>query len=156
MKRRILTGIAAGLALLGAGAAQAKPIPEAGITPAEMAELLQESGYRAQTVRVGDTLRVESSSQGLDWGVAFYECEGGRCKDIQFFIGIDLEDGTTYSAINRWNREMRFGRAYLDEEMDPWLELDVDLSPGGSTEQVSDSVATWDAILSEFREHMGF
>ena len=44
----------------------------------------------------------------------------------------------------------RFGRAFLDAENDPIVEMDMDTEKGYTTEAISNNLATWLAVLSKF------
>jgi hypothetical protein len=59
--------------------------------------------------------------------------------------------------INEWNRSQRFGRAYLDKDGDPVIEMDLDLDDGGlSAALFADNLEFWDAVLGKFERHVGF
>ena len=51
---------------------------------------------------------------------------------------------------NAWNAERRFSMAYIDNEGDPVLQSDFDLSGGVSYEAVREFVRTYDMSLGEF------
>lgn len=59
---------------------------------------------------------------------------------LQTYAGFDLvSTGLSCTTINRWNREYRQSRAYLDSEGDPFLEADLSLR-GGVAE---DAIKMW-------------
>jgi hypothetical protein len=143
-------------ALTAAAAASAAPIPEGGVTVDDVAEALQAQGYKAEIGRdqMGDPM-ITSALEGASFRVLFYDCERGRCAAIQFATAFDLKDGLTLSEINSWNRQRRFGRAYLDDEMDPFVEYDVDLEAGATTEAIENAVEVWEAVVPHFIRHIG-
>lgn len=146
----------AAAAILAAGlpaVAAARPLPEGGVTPQEVVEALQGKGYRAQLTKdgAGDPM-IESGLDGSNFRVVFYTCEKGRCASIQFVWALDMPEGTTLEKINTWNRDKRFGRAYLDDEMDPFVEMDVDLERGGTTEAIANNLDTWASVLPAFKD----
>jgi len=150
--------IIAGVALsLGAAQALARPLPEGGVTAQEVIEVLQAKGYRAQEDEdgVGDPM-VRSATDGVNYNIYFYGCEGTRCTSIQFGSAFDLPEPMTLARVNEWNRDMRFGRAYLDDEMDPILEMDVDLELGATTEQLESVIGTWAAVVPAFKTFIDF
>jgi len=51
---------------------------------------------------------------------------------------------------------MRFGRAYLDDEMNPILEMDVDLELGATTEPLESVIGTWAAVVPAFKTFIDF
>lgn len=143
-----------GLALAAlAGLAAAKAVPDGGITAQEVAAVLQERGYRAEVGKNADgDPEIISGLDGSKFYIQFYGCKGGaRCTGIQFSIGIDLDKGMTLAKINQWNRERRFGRAFLDDDNDPYVQMDLDLEHGATTEGVANNLDTWAAVLPEFK-----
>jgi hypothetical protein len=150
--------IVAGLALgLGTAQAQARPLPAGGVTAAEVIEVLQANGYRAteDVDGVGDPM-VRSATDGTNYAIYFYGCERARCTTIQFAAAFSLESSPGLAKINEWNREKRFGRAYLDAEMDPVVQMDVDLELGATTEQLQSVIGTWGAVLPAFKNFIDF
>jgi len=159
MRNRVLT-MCLTVGALAASAALAEPVPDGGMTAAEVAKVLQDQGYRAEitTDSAGDPL-IESGVDGTHFSVYFYGCAGEeepRCNAIQFMAAFDLEDGTSFERINLWNREHRFGRGYLDDENDPFVEMDLDVEYGFTTEALANNLDTWSAVLPGFKEFIGF
>ena len=153
---RLLAGLAfAGMMGLGSSGALAGVLPDGGVTVDEVAKVLQSKGYRAEISKdsAGDPMII-SGLDGSTFRILFYNCKSGRCAAIQFATAFDLEKGLTYSKINGWNREKRFGRAYLDDDMDPFLEMDVDLEHGAMTETIANNVDTWAAVLPAFKNFL--
>jgi hypothetical protein len=76
---------------------------------------------------------------------------------VQFHSGYDLTRSPSLELINEWNRAQRFGRAYLDTENDPILEMDVDLDDGGLAPLLFiDNVEFWTSVLAKFEGHIGY
>jgi hypothetical protein len=152
--------LALSLALLGlmmAAPAMARPLPDGGVTAQEVAGVLQEKGYKAQVTKDkdGDPM-VRSASGGVDFLILYYECKGRqRCPSIQFYAGFKKQ-GITPARIAEWNAKKRFGRAYLDDEFDPRVEMDVDLEHGANTEAVANDMERWVTVLSEFTKFIGW
>ncbi len=138
--------------LAAAPPAGAKPLADGGITAQELADVLQAKGYQAKIDkdRQGDP-KVQSSTDGISYEVYFYGCHGGpRCTSIQFSTAFHVDGGMTYERINTWNRTSRFGRAYLDDEKDPYVEMDLDVEHGFTTEAVDNNIDTWNAVIPAF------
>jgi hypothetical protein len=138
--------------VLAAGAAQAGALPDGGATVQEIARVLQDKGYKAEIGkdRDGDPT-IRSASDGGNFQLLFYGCKAGRCSSIQFHAAYDLADGMSLQKINDWNRRKRFGRAFLDEVNDPFVQMDVDLEHGSTTESVANNLDTWVQVFREFR-----
>ena len=150
------------LALAAAAAVHSAPAASQMVTaqdPQSIAAALQKAGYPAQvgTDKVGDPL-VTSSRSGTTFQIYFYNCTANaNCATVTFHSGYDLKTNIGLEKINEWNRTKRFGRAYLDKENDPILEMDVDLDDGGvSTALFHDNVEFWASVLGEFEKHIGF
>ena len=119
----------------------------------ELVDLLQDLGYRAMltTDSSGDPL-ILSSADGSDFSIFFYGCTNGQsCKAIQFSKGYDMDQGMSLEQVNTWNRDYRFGKVYLDDEADPFIEMDVNLDFGGvARENFADTFDWWLVTTREF------
>jgi hypothetical protein len=139
--------------------AGAGPLPDGGVTAEDVAAALRAKGYKAEitTDDTGDP-KIRSATDGSRYSIYFYGCDGGpRCTAIQFSIGFDLEDGeASHAMINGWNRDKRFGKAYLDEENDPWVEYDYDVERGVTTEALENVIDVWDSVVPTFKRHINF
>ncbi len=62
--------------------------------------------------------------------------ETGGYESLLFYAAWSTETPFEFSAINNWNRRARFGRAYVDDQGDPVIELDLLLSGGVTLETV--------------------
>lgn len=127
--------------------------------PQSVVTALQNAGYTAKlgTDKVGDPM-ITSAVGGTTFQIYFYNCTANRnCATVQFHSGYDLRTVTSLETINQWNRTQRFGRAYLDGENDPILEMDVDLDDGGvSAALFIDNIEFWTSVLSGFERHIGY
>ncbi|WP_233902007.1 YbjN domain-containing protein [Paracoccus denitrificans] len=103
------------------------------------------------TDAAGDPL-IESRIDGTSFQVYFYQCEK-TCAAIQFSAGFDLDDSMSESMANRWNREKRFGKVWLDETGDPFIEMDIGVAGDGiGRKNFDDALDTWRIVLSDFRD----
>ena len=143
----LLAAVATGPALAGAH----------GVTGKEVADLLQDEGYRAklETDSHGDPM-IRTSMSGVTVSVMFYDCEKARCDSLQFVTGLDLDDGTTPEVINRFNETYRYGAAYLDEENDPFLRYDFTVDHADHAAHIMSQVGTWEDVLHSFLEATGY
>src|SRR5690349_3343565 len=101
--------------------------------PGTLVSALQKGGYAAKLGidKVGDPM-ITSGVNGTTFQIFFYNCTNHKaCATVSFHSGYDLKTSPGLERINEWNRGKRFGRAYLDKEDDPILEMDVDLDDGG-------------------------
>ena len=127
--------------------------------PDSVVRALQSGGYAATlgTDKIGDPM-VTSGVGGTTFQIFFYNCTAHReCATVTFHSGYDLNQAVGLERINEWNRTKRFGRAYLDGEADPILEMDVDLDDGGvSSLLFIDNIEFWASVLGDFERHIGY
>ena len=137
--------------------AWAGSLPDGGITVQEVARSMQAKGFQTDitTDRDGDPL-IKSMLEGAKFSVYFYECGGKpRCKSIQFAAGFAMNGRLDSSKVADWNRTKRFGRVYQDNENDPWVEMDMDIEHGATTEAMTNNIDRWVVVMNEFRKYIG-
>ena len=101
----------------------------------------------------GDPLII-CRKDGTKYGILFYGCKNGkRCKDIKFYAGWK---GTNVSLrqVNLWNRNKRYGRAYLDSKGDPALDMTVNLRYGVTEDNLDDTFDWWIIALKGFKKEV--
>ena len=116
-------------------------------------------GYRARLVIEEDSYpTIISSVGGTEFVIQFQTCEDvySKCRVLLFKVGYDLAEGTTFETVDAFNEQTMMGRAYLDDENDPWLELAVNLYGGVTRKNFEDTFDWWEVIASDFEEHIGF
>ncbi len=123
-----------------------------------VAGALRELGYRAEmsTDSAGDPL-IRSSEGGINFSIFFYGCQKpDGCDSVQFYTALDLRDGMTFQQVNEWSTSKRFARVYLDDEMDPAIEMDVLMPFGMTKETFADHVRLWGLVLDQFKDHVNW
>ncbi len=149
--------------VLAAGAmlaprAMAYQIKDGGITADEVAQVLQDKGYKAEvgTDEEGDP-KVKSATDGTNFTVFFYGCNHTpRCSSIEFQAGFQLNSPMTDEQINEWNKTKRFGRAYMQDQSNTYIEMDLDVEHGFLTEGLANNVDTWAALIPQFKKFVNF
>lgn len=147
--KQLLLGAAAA-SLLGLGAAQAQVVGD----PDVVMTLLQDYGLKVtkDTDSVGDPL-LSTRIEGTNFDIYFYSCDEGPCQSIQFSAGFDLDQPMSAGKINEWNRDKRFGKAYLDDDGDPYIEYDINLDfDGVGAKNFDDTIDLWRVVLADFRD----
>ncbi len=150
------TATAVSALLIMCGQAWAGPLPDGGVTADEVAARMRAIGMPVEMAsdKDGDPL-IRSSLDEAKTSVWFYECNAKRrCHSIQFAAGWSGV-GTSASQIAEWNRTKRFGRAYLDRQGDPWVEMDVDLEHGATTEALANNITRWQLAMRTFKTYIG-
>lgn len=84
-----------------------------------------------------------------------FDCKDDRCGSFQFSVGFATHGKFDVSHMNDWNRDSRWCRGYFDNVNDPWIEYDIDLTPGGTYELLDDEFATYRNSVSRFVKQYG-
>ncbi|MEM9148544.1 MAG: YbjN domain-containing protein [Pseudomonadota bacterium] len=102
----------------------------------------------------GDPM-IRGDVGGYRYVVFFYGCsEGQNCTGLLLRAAF-VTLGQTEADMAEWNRTQRFGTAFLDEEGDPVLEMDLNLFGGVSPANLEDSFDWWRVIVGEFAKRIG-
>ncbi len=143
--------------ILAAGAQQAAAINAT--DPEAIRVAMQDYGFAATlgTDSEGDPM-IRSRISQTEFQVLFFGCEGGRnCSSILFRAGYDVEPPLSALTMNEWNRQKRFGKAYIDDEGDPFLEMDVNMAFDGLGEQnFQDTLDWWRVVVENFEDFIGW
>ncbi len=140
-------------AVLAGLPAQAQVLAE----PEVVASFLEAYGLKVDrdTDDVGDPM-LSSRIEGTYFDVFFYGCTNGKdCDSIEFSAEFEMPGPVQPAVVNDWNREGRYGRAYVDEKGNPNIELDVNLDfDGVGGKNFDDTIDVWRAVLTDFRKHI--
>lgn len=124
-----------------------------GVAPEEVSEVLVQMGYEVESSvdNQGDPM-LHSASEGHPFSVFFYQMEGGRALSLEFSYALDLETSAG-ELVATWNREYRFGRAFVDDEGDPFLKMDLDVERGFTPEGLENNLERWVSLVGEFYDY---
>jgi hypothetical protein len=132
-------------------AGHAGPLPDGGVSAPELAAALKTAGYPADITndRMGDPM-IRGSTGTVVFEVYFFQCGAElRCTSIQFTAPFRRK-ALTATTIAIWNRDHRFGRAFLDFRGTPWISMDVEATHGMTTEALGANIQRWVGVLSAF------
>lgn len=73
--------------------------------------------------------------------------------DIQLYAGF-ADVYPSLQRLNLWNMEHRFTRAYLDDELDPCLEADLDFEGGVSVGAIKQFIRLFEEAIAAFDRHL--
>lgn len=125
--------------------------------PASVVRALQDAGYKADLSAdsSGDPM-IKSSSGGSNFSIFFYGCTDNEdCRTVQFYAGWSDPENASLRAMNDWNRDNRFGRAYVSDDGSARIEMDVDLDDGGMSRLLfQDNVEFWEVIMAKFKDYI--
>ncbi len=99
------------------------------ISDPELQSLMQDLGYRAELLAdsSGDP-QIRMAMNGFTVNIYTYGYTLDNCKTLLFRLGFDLTDGTSLKAVNDYNRTKIWGRVWMDDESDSWLEMAHDFA----------------------------
>ena len=142
---------------LVAGAAAAKDIPDGGLTLDETVAWLKDGGFGAEVQTASDGAKsIAVTGEGEDFHVYMEDCKTDRCGSLELSAGFDTKGAFTADKINEFASSNRWVRVYVDKTHDPWVEYDIDLTPGGTFEQLHDEMGVWLQGLGDFRKFIGW
>lgn len=98
--------------------------------------------------------KISGRIDGIAYAILFYGCKNHtKCQEIQFRAGWSGK-AQSLEKINEWNRTKRFGKAYLDSDNDPNIEMSVNMTSGVTRANLEDTFSTWSSAMSSFRDYI--
>jgi len=85
------------------------------------------------------------------------ECErpGENCAAIRLYLGFAMREKPSIDRVNAFNRQTKDVRAYLDEEGDPAIEMDIPLSGGVSPAYLTGRILAWRQAVQGYQGYLG-
>ena len=115
-------------------------------------------GYGSATLTTqsnGDP-QITGKINGVTYQVYFRNCtDNAKCEDLNFYLGF-LDVKPTLEKINEWNFGKRFSRAYLDQDKDACVEMDLDMVKGVTADYLDSQFGLWNMVVGQFAEHVGY
>ncbi len=162
--RKAVTPVVA-LAAFGALAlpAAAQNVVYDPLTTADVTQLLQSQGHEV-TVDAADE---ESEGDYVNWQykkanvwIHFTACDPDHtnCEVIQFDAGFQFNsdsDRPTLAELNDWN-EYHLGKAGLDPNGDPYINLEINIVGGVTHDNMIDNINWWKSMLVEYTDYIGW
>jgi hypothetical protein len=148
----LMAGLAAPAALR---AAEAEELIDA-TDPMRVLTIAQKYGEAALTTDgMGDPL-IKGTLGGWDYLLYFYDCTDNRdCQTVMFQAAWDTDE-VTEAMLAEWNREERFGKAFLDKDERPTVEMNVNLHGGVAPANLDDTFDWWRVVVERFVERYDF
>jgi len=115
-------------------------------------------GYGSATLeeQPGGDPRIAGSINGIPYYVFFMNCaDATPCEDLNFYAAFGGVK-PPLDVINEWNRDRRFGNAYLDADLDAAIEFDVNLEHGVSRDNLDAAFSIWAVVLEQYTAHVGY
>ena len=100
--------------------------------------------------------KISGKVEGVTYQVFFMNCTSNtNCEDLNFYAGF-RDNKPTLEVINAWNRDKRFGKAYLDSDLDAVIEFDLNLVHGVTRENLDAAFSLWTLILDQYTTYIGY
>jgi len=146
--------LGAALALGLAGTAAAQDIIDGSMTD-EILNIAKGYGSATLGTQTNGDPKISGKIEGVPYQVYFYNCtDNANCEDINFYAGF-LDNKPDLETINAWNRDKRFGKAYLDSDLDAVVEWDVNLEYGITRENLDANFGVWGLVLDQYTTYIG-
>lgn len=155
---------AASQAAVGQSEAVAEtPVPAGKVSVANARSIvaaMQKEGYRAKLMTDAKAPYIESATNGATFTIYLQNCgDENKCQDVLFRSSYEKskKDPLKVDAINAFNRKTRWARAYLDDENDPVLEMDLLFTNQLLDETMfGEALSVWNNVLGDFHKAIGF
>lgn len=124
--------------------------------PESVASVIRGKGFEVETTKdSGGDPMLRAEGKGYKFTVLFYGCTSGRdCATLGLYAGW-TGASADLGRINEWNRTNRFGRAYIDKENDPVIEMDIDLDDGGMSRPLfEDNIEFWMSVMANYSKYV--
>lgn len=124
--------------------------------PSSLVAALQAKGFQAQLGTEDGSPRIKSGAGGLQFTIFFSNCtNGANCSTVSFVTGFTDVEGVPLATVNAWNQQNRFARAYIDDEQDPMLVMDVDLDHQGiARANFGEYLDIWSSLAPKYLEFL--
>ena len=121
------------------------PANAAKISKSEISKILTEQGYAVRDFQP-NMVAVIVGEYVVLVGVAG---DDGDISYITFLPDVD-GDSVSYDLLNKFNNEVKFGRAYIDSDGDVAIQMDRNSSGGVSAENIESDFDVFLLLISKF------
>jgi TIR domain/Putative bacterial sensory transduction regulator len=129
------------------------------VSGADVASALTEAGFDAQIGKdsQGDPM-ITGAIQGYKYSIFFYRCRKSedpeRCFDLQFHAAFTNDINVGNEQLNAYNRDNRFGQAYLMQNGDIGLDMSATIQGGVARQHLKDVMRWWKVTLTAFPQKL--
>ena len=119
------------------------------LKPEEVANILRDAGYRAELLHQNNRWRIHTGMGGRKITVYLY-CEETSCDSLTYSLGFSASPDFTLTIANKWNRDKRYAKAYIDTDGGIVVEYDLSFNGGVTRDTVAESARLFDRLVSMF------
>ncbi len=117
----------------------------AGVSPSQIVSILTDQGYNAQEYEA-DKVIVDASGYTI---IVWIDGADGDISYITWLPGITADD-VGYKILNKFNNDVKFGRAFADSDGDIRLQMDRNSSGGVSAENIESDFDVFLMLIAKF------
>lgn len=128
----------------------------AAMTLEMLRELLQDAGYRVETVGEGGVRFLRSATSRFAFDIRPGNGIAGSANhfaDVAFVALLAVQGALPLDLVNRWNCTRRFSRLFLDQTIPGQdflvLSMDVSFVGGVSQQHLRTQIEVWDSLLQQ-------
>lgn len=116
------------------------------MTSGQIKAIMEGEGYAVSTNDSGKVVwKIDGNKAAM--------LVGSDGTSLQFYAGFS-GGGSSLAKVNKWNKDKRYSRSYIDDEGDPVLELDLDLTGGVTRERILDFLRTAKISFTAWRDEV--
>ena len=120
------------------------------LKPDDIAGVLRDAGFRAELLKQNNRWRIHTGMGGRKITVYLYCDESGACDSLTYSLGFTASSDFTLAMANKWNRDKRYAKAYIDTDGGMVMEYDLSFSGGVTRDTVAESARLFDRLVSMF------
>lgn len=120
------------------------------LKPDEVASILRDAGYRAEVIHQNNRWRIRTGMGGRKITVYLYCDDSGTCDSLTYSLDFSASPDFTLTIANKWNRDKRYAKAYIDTDGGIVVEYDLAFAGGVTHETVAESARLFDRLVSMF------
>jgi hypothetical protein len=131
------------------------------VSAEEVAQLLQDCGFRANISYQGPAPVISSAVQGVGFSVIFGSATAlpGRFADFSFLCWINVQGDLPQHVVEHWNQSKRFGRLFAQHGRDGAgrslvMMMDVLIAGGVSERHLRAQCELWDRMTRDLVLHL--
>ncbi len=117
----------------------------AGISQSQIVSILSSQGYNAQEFQA-DKVIVDASGYRI---IVWIAGADGDVSYITYLPGITADE-VGYKILNKFNNDVKFGRAFVDNDGDIRLQMDRNSSGGVSAENIESDFDVFLMLIGKF------
>ena len=116
-----------------------------------MARVFASHGYDLRKSDGPERMFEGKTDSGVKYVVTFYGGnDGAENLSIQFFAYWDGSKNITLAELNQWNAAKRWVRAYVDDENDLCIAMDVTMLHGVTEDNLADWAGVFEMMAEDF------